>query len=170
LLDLSLNFVSPEFVENNSDNEIRKWRKFFEELGVDKVLETEKNGGKKEKIVQRIAILTTLQYEKSKERKPKELGESEKRGYDIESKSENEERCIEVKGTSDSSYDIFLTVNEFRTLRDKQDKYFIYVVTDVLRNPILYVIQGDKLLKIEDIKIIIPFSKWKDIRDEEFQP
>jgi len=84
--------------------------------------------------------------------------------------SKGEERYIEVKATSGTNYDILLTVNEFRSLRNKQDKYFIYVVTDVLRNPILYVIQGDKILQIEDIKIIIPFSKWKDIRDEEFQP
>jgi predicted nucleic acid-binding protein len=61
-------------------------------------------------------------------------------------------------------------VNEFKTLRDKQDKYFIYVVIDALRNPILYGTQGDRLLQIEDVKIIIPFSKWKDVIDEEFQP
>jgi len=101
---------------------------------------------------------------------PKELGESEKLGYDIESKSGSEERFIEVKGASDSSCDIFLTVNELRVLRHKRDKYFIYVVRDVLRTPILHSIQGDKLLKIEDTKIIIPFNKWKDVTDEEFQP
>lgn len=61
-------------------------------------------------------------------------------------------------------------MNEFKTLRDKQDKYFIYVVIDALRNPILYGTQGDRLLQIEDVKIIIPFSKWKDVIDEEFQP
>jgi len=165
LLDVPLKFVSPEFIEDGSDDEIRKWRKFFEELGVDEIVDSEKN-----KIVQRIAILSALQYEKAKKREPKELGESEKLGYDIESKSENDVRYIEVKGTSESSYDIFLTVNEFKTLRDKQDKYFIYVVIDALRNPILYGTQGDRLLQIEDVKIIIPFSKWKDIIDEEFQP
>jgi hypothetical protein len=165
LLDVPLRFVSPEFIEDDSDDEIRKWRKFFEELGVDEIVDREKI-----KIVQRIAVLTSLKYETERKRKPKELGESEKLGYDIESKSENEERFIEVKGTSDSSYDIFLTVNEFRTLRDKQDKYFIYVVINALRNPILYGSQGNKLLQIEDVKIIMPFSKWKDVIDEEFQP
>jgi len=172
LLDVPLKFVSPEFIEDDNDDEIRKWRKFFEELGVDKIVENEKN-----KIVQRIAILTSLKYEEERVKKSvrkleelKELGESEKLGYDIESKSENEERCIEVKGTNDSSYDIFLTVNEFRTLRDKQDKYFIYVVINALRNPTLYSSQGNKLLQIEDVKVIMPFSKWKDVIDEEFQP
>jgi len=172
LLDVPLKFVSPEFIEDDNDDEIRKWRKFFEELGVDKIVENEKN-----KIVQRIAILTSLKYEEERVKKSvrkleelKELGESEKLGYDIESKSENEERCIEVKGTNDSSYDIFLTVNEFRTLRDKQDKYFIYVVINALRNPTLYSSQGNKLLQIGDVKVIMPFSKWKDVIDEEFQP
>lgn len=165
LLDISIEFVSTEFIEGDSDDEIRKWRKFFKELGVDEIVDNKKN-----EIIQRIAILTSLKYETERKRKPKELGESEKRGYDIESKSESEERCIEVKGTSDSFYDIFLTVNEFRTLRDKQDKYFIYVVINALRNPILYCSQGDKLLQIEDVKIIIPFSKWKEVIDEEFQP
>jgi len=91
-------------------------------------------------------------------------------GYDIESKSENGERYIEVKGSSASSFDIFLTVNEFRTLKDKEDRYFIYVVINALRNPILYICQGNKLLEIDDVKVIMPFSKWKNIIEDEFQP
>lgn len=166
ILDLPLKFVSSEFIEDNNDDEIRKWRKFFEELGVDKIVESEKS-----KIVQRIAILTALQYENKNKRFPRELGESEKLGYDIESKPEIEERCIEVKGTSDSSYDIFLTINEFRTLREKKDKYFVYVVTDALRDPLLRTTRGIKLLGITDTKIIIPFNKWlNDAKEEEFKP
>jgi len=166
ILDLPIKFISPEFIENNNADEIRKWCKFFEELGVDKIVESEKS-----KIVQRIAILTALQYEKKNKRYPRELGESEKPGYDIESKQESEERCIEVKGTSDSSYDIFLTINEFRTLREKKDKYFVYVVTDALRDPLLHSTRGIKLLEITDTKIIIPFNKWlNDAKDEEFKP
>ncbi|MCD5401571.1 DUF3883 domain-containing protein [candidate division NPL-UPA2 bacterium] len=162
-------FVSPEFIANSTEDEIRRWLKFFEELGVDKALESEKKGGNKEKIVQRIGVLAALKYEKEKGRVARELGESEKqRGYDIESKSENEERYIEVKSTSDTSYDIFLTVNEFKALRDKKEKYFIYAVLDVLRNPTMYITQGDKLLEIEDTKVIMPFNKWRDITDDEF--
>lgn len=133
-------------------------------------METEKKGGNKEKIVQRIGVLAALKCEKEDGRTARELGESEKRGYDIVSKSENEERYIEVKSTSDSSYDIFLTVNEFKVLRDKKEKYFIYVVLDALRKPTVHITQGDKLLEIEDTKVIIPFSKWRDLTDEEFQP
>jgi hypothetical protein len=141
-------------------------------MGIDRIVESgRKEGGKKGGIVHRISILTALQFETKNKRSSRELGESEKLGYDIESKSESEERYIEVKGTSDSSYDIFLTVNEFRTLKNKQDKYFIYVVVDALRNPVLYVTRGDKLLDITDTKIIIPFTEWRDhAKEEEYQP
>jgi hypothetical protein len=159
-------FISSEFIDKNDDDEIRRWHNFFEELGVDNIVESEKN-----KIVQRIAVLTALEYERRNGRLPRELGESEKSGYDIESKSESEERCIEVKGASDSSYDIFLTVNEFRVLRDKKDKYFVYVITDALREPLLHSSRGIKLLEITDTKIIIPFNKWvEEAKDDEFKP
>lgn len=77
------------------------------------------------------------------------------------------ERFIEVKSTNDSSYDIFLTVNEFKTLRDKKDGYFVYVVTNALTEPLLSTTRGNKLLDISDTKVIIPFNKWStEAKDE----
>lgn len=166
LFDLPIEFLSTEFIKNETDDEISKWRKFFKELGVDERIEREKDN-----IVQRIGILTALEYEKIKKRKARELGESEKKGYDIESGSEGEQRYIEVKGSSRSNPDIFITTNEFRTLQEKRDKYFIYVVKDALQNPTLCVTRGSKLLEITDIKTIIPFNKWwESAKEEEFQP
>lgn len=166
LLDMAIEFVSEEFIQNENDVEIREWRKFFENLGVGQTIENQKD-----KIVQRIGILTALNYEKNKGREARELGESEKKGYDIESKSESEERYIEVKSSSRSNPDIFITLNEFNALQEKRDKYFIYVVKDVLRNPTLCVTRGNKLLKITEIKTIIPFNKWwGNAKEEEFQP
>lgn len=130
---------------------------------MDKILDTEKRGGKREKIVQRIGILSALKYEEKSGRKARELGESGKLGCDIVSESENDKRYIEVKSRSDTSPDIFLTVNEFKALRDKKEKYFIYIILDALRSPMVYIIQGDKLLEIEDMKVIIPFNKWREI-------
>ena len=172
LLDVRLEFVSDTFIEGVDDDEIRKWRRFFQELGVDKVVRDAKEaGGRKGGIVHRIGVLTALLFETKRERFPRELGESERRGYDIESKTDTEERYIEVKGTSYPTYDIFLTVNEFRACREKKDRYFVYVVTDALRDPVLHIAQGDRLLDITDTKIIIPFRKWLDeAKDEEFQP
>ena len=106
-----------------------------------------------------------------KKRNLRVLDESEKTGYDIESNSENGEMFIEVKATSKSHHDIFLTVNEFKSLRDKKDKYFVYVVTDVLNEPLLHVSNGYKLLEIPDTKIIIPFKKWSNnAKEEEYKP
>jgi len=172
ILDFSLKFVSVRFIEGENDDEIRRWRRVFEKLGVDKVVQSgRKEGGRKEELVHRISVLTALQYERKSERSPKELGESEKPGYDIESKSESDERFIEVKGTSKTSWNIFLTVNEFKALREKRDKYFVYIVTDSLREPLLHTTRGSRLLEITDTQIIIPFNKWiNEAKEEEFQP
>lgn len=162
LYDLPIEFVSAEFIKDESDEEIREWYRFFKGLGVDKKVEQEKNN-----IVQRIGIKTAMKFEESRGRKARVLDESEKLGYDIESK----ERCIEVKSSSKSQPDIFITTNEFKTLQEKRGKYFVYVVKDALRYPTLCVTRGDKLLNITDIKTIIPFNKWSsEAKDEEFQP
>ncbi|MBA7695073.1 hypothetical protein ES703_103694 [subsurface metagenome] len=166
LLDLPIEFASAEFIKDKSDDEIKKWNRFLKELGVDNKIEREKGS-----IVQRIGILEALQFEKSKGRTPRELGESEKLGYDIESKSGTEEIYVEVKSSSRSDPDIFMTTNELRALQSKQDKYFVYVVKDALRTPTLCVTLGGKLLGITDIKTIIPFSKWwSSAKEEEFLP
>lgn len=174
LLDFPFEFVDPIFVDGIEDeNEILKWLRFLKELDVDKiVMKSKKDGGKKEDIVHRIGILTAKKFEEcEKKRKPRVLDESEKTGYDIESNSENGEMFIEVKATSKSHHDIFLTVNEFKSLKDKKDKYFVYVVTDVLNEPLLHVSNGYKLLEIPDTKIIIPFEKWSNnAKEEEYKP
>jgi Fe-S cluster biosynthesis and repair protein YggX len=166
LYDRPLEFLSADFLAGKKDEEIKEWHRFFKELGVDGKLEKEKVN-----IVQRIGILTALAFERKRKREPRELGESEKLGYDIASKSYSEERYIEVKSSSEPSPDIFLSVNEFKALQEKQDRYFVYVVKDALRNPILCVNKGKKILDISDVKTIIPFSKWwSSSKEEEFQP
>jgi len=173
LLDFPFEFVNPIFIEGiKEENEIKKWANFFNELGVDKILNGKKDGGKKQDIVQRIGILVSKKFEtEAKKRNPRVLDESEKSGYDIESKSEKEDIFIEVKGTSKSSYDIVLTVNESKTLREKKDKYFVYVVTNVLDEPLLHVSKGDKLLDISDTQIHIPAEKWlNNAKEEEYKP
>jgi len=164
LLDLPIEFTDAEFIE--SKKEIESWREFFKVLGVDGKLEKEKS-----QIVERIGILTALRFEREHGREPRELGESEKfLGYDIESRSSSEERYIEVKGSHESDPSIFLTPREFKALQDKWDKYFVYVVKDVFRKPLLRTNKGNKLLGITDINVIINFNKWWIISGEEFQP
>ena len=60
LVDVPLKFLDPIFIESSNDDEIRKWRNFFKQLGVDKKVE---DGDAKKKIVQRIGVLTALQFE-----------------------------------------------------------------------------------------------------------
>jgi len=125
--------------------------------------------------------LTALKFEKSKGRSARELSRTEEvEGYDIPSLEESEEgfgliqsqeRYIEVKSSAKTNPDIFLTSKQFTALQEKRERYFVYVITDALRDPTLCVTRGDRLLKITQIKTIIPFSKWwENAKDEEFQP
>ncbi len=162
LLDIPLEFLSSEFIKSKTDDEIIEWRKFFNELGVDENVDR-----KKSHIVQRIGILTALKYEERKDRKiARELGESEKLGYDIKSK----ERYIEVKGSNRSNPEFTLKTNEFKTLQKNPEKYFVYVIKDALQNPSLSVLHGEELLLITDIAVTYSYNRWYGVKYEEFQP
>jgi len=163
-LGMPLDFLSPDFIEGIVEGEKKEWWQFFSKLGVDSRLNQEQREEKKG-ITQRIGILTALHFEKKQGRRARELGESEKPGYDIQS----EGRCIEVKGRSTADPDIFMTTKEFKTLRDKREQYFVYVVKDALKHPTLCVTRGDKLLDITDIKTIIPYNQWNNSKDEIFE-
>lgn len=178
LLDLPIDFLSNVFVQDIDDEEISEWRRFFKELGVDKKLQDRKF---RRDIISRIGINTAIKFEESKGRTPHELTRSEEiGGFDIILSEESEEgfgliqsqeRYIEVKSSAKTNPDIFLTTRQFATLQEKREKYFVYIVRDALRNPTLCVTRGDRLLKITEIKTIIPFSKWwENAKEEEFQP
>lgn len=166
LLDLPLMFLSAEFVQDKNEVEINSWHNFFQELGVDTAILQEKQ----QHIVQRIGIKTALCFEEKKGSVARELGESEKPGYDIKSESPSEERHIEVKGSSDLNPRMALTKKEFETLQTEQDKYFVYVVEDALRIPRLYTVKGSELLKTAFSFITIEAKQWKGLKEEEFQP
>ena len=67
---------------------------------------------------------------------------------------------IEVKGTKELQYKIVLKKSQFRALREKKDEFFVYVVLNAFRKPILNVVRGSKLLEISDIQIMVPYEKW----------
>ncbi len=160
LLRLNIKFLSHEYITGD-DKDIKSWHDFFKELGLDRNLY-------KEKVVQRVGINSALCFEKGKQRVPRELPRSEESGgYDIESNSG--ERLIEVKGRSDPSPQIWLTPAQHKKLQKEGEKYFLYVVRDALKNPILSEIKGSKLLDV-DYSIGIDFYKWKNLSEEEFQP
>ncbi len=160
LYDQSAEFVSPVYLDNQDVQHLKEWREFLSSLGVDKILSKEEDDLKP--IVQRIAVLASLAYERNNGRTPTERTESQKKeGWDIDSTN----RKIEVKGTSRSSgYDLILTKNEQRALYQEAD-YFIYIVTDVLSQPLLSVINGKLLLgskDSEDVKLNFTYKAWHE--------
>ena len=179
LYDRPINFVSPEFVEGCNELEVQGWYNFFDKLGVESKMKIQKY---KTDVVARIGVLVALQYERKKGRMgARELSRTEETGgYDIEQADEQIEgaalvqspdRFVEVKGSSKSNPEIFLTPKQFSMLHEKKEKYFVYVVKDALGFPSLSVLRGDKLGEIKGIKAIFPFDKWSTLaREDEFTP
>jgi hypothetical protein len=163
LLGMPTNYLSVEFVKDCNDQEIRDWLAFLKQVGVDTKLKQEQNEGKKG-LTQRIGVLMALHYEKSKGRKAQELGESQKLGYDVQS----EGRVIEVKASSDSTPNIFITSNELKVMK-KYDNYFVYMVCDTMRHPTLNVLSGESLLGIPDTQIIYQYKKWSSVKADQMQ-
>lgn len=154
LFNLPIEFLSPKFISIPDSPTKSYLINFFKKLGVDEQIEKNKN------LAERISILKALDYEKKENREARELGGSEKPGYDIESKNEKEKRLIEVKGSHSSSLNIFLSPNEYKSLANNTDEYYVYVVLDALKNPVVNVLRGKDLLDIEEVNITIPFNKW----------
>jgi hypothetical protein len=155
---LNIKLLGHEYIPGN-DREIKSWHDFFKELGLEQNLD-------REKVVERIGINTALCFERKKGRTAIELSRSEEfGGYDIESNSG--ERLIEVKARSDPSPQIWLTPTQHKKLQKEGEKYFLYVVRDALKNPILAEIKGSRLLDV-DYSISIDFYKWNTLIEEEF--
>ena len=164
LLNLPIEFLSSVFIQGIDNEEITQWREFFKELGVDKKLQDKKF---KRDIVSRIGINTAKKFEESRGKTVHELTRSEEiGGFDL---IQSQERYIEVKSSAKVDPDISLTSKQFLTLQEKRERYFVYIVRDVLRNPTLCIIRGDKLMKIAEVKAIVPFKKWwENAKEEEF--
>lgn len=170
LCDREFCFLSSVYLENDDINHIKEWSNFFIAIGVDSLLDENKEDTKN--IVERIAILSALKYEKLKGRNPVERDASaEKVGWDVDSSG----RKIEVKGTSKASgYDLILSKNEQRALYSEKD-YYIYIVSKALSNPLLSVISGKNLLDCkdnEDVKLNFTYKAWNETthaKIEEYQ-
>jgi hypothetical protein len=114
-----------------------------------------------------LSIIFTLIFEDLEGRTPRELTETEKRGYDIYSKGESALK-IEVKGSEKPSPNLFLSSNEYNSLlhhtdnhnADNDGAYWCYMIIKVLGSPELYRMKG------EDIKEQSPGINlnWAQIR------
>ena len=163
LLGMPTNYLSAEFIKECNDQDVSNWSAFFKQVGIDTKLKQEQSEGKKG-LTQRIGVLMSLHYEKFNGRNAKELGESQKLGYDVQS----EGRAIEVKGSSDSNPNIFVTANELKVMKN-YDNYFVYVVSDTMRHPTLAVVSGENLLGIPDVQMIFQYNKWSGVKSDQMQ-
>lgn len=164
LLDLPIEFLSPNLIKGAKAQQIMNWQAFLNQLGVDNKLEKQKIP-----IVQRIGVKAALHFEDTCGREARELGESEKLGYDIISSSSSEERHIEVKGSSDPGPRVNLTKNEYKTLQKEKDNYYIYVIEDAFKIPHLYVIRGAKILDAALQFVSFGPNEWKPLKEDEFR-
>ncbi|MCZ7400331.1 MAG: helicase-related protein [Candidatus Methanoperedens sp.] len=103
-----------------------------------------------------------MEYEEEHGREPKDVSFETIRGYDIESKSTGEKRCIEVKSFATQN-PIQITSNEWRAASQIQDEYYLYVVQNVfsksdihiIRNPYENLIKFMKKVIIEDYRMVL---------------
>ena len=164
LLDLPIEFLSPNLIKGAKDQQIMNWREFLSQIGVDNKLESQKQS-----IVQRIGIKIALRFEQERHREARELGESEKLGYDIISNSSSGKRHIEAKSSSDPEPRVTFTKGEYKTLQKEPENYYVYVIVDVFKMPHLYVIRGPKILEAALLFVSFASNEWKPLKEEEFQ-
>jgi hypothetical protein len=172
--DGKLEFLHTVFIEGARVDEIPEWRNFFEGIGVGKDLNQNVDN-----ITQRVGILVSLRYEELIGCRIEELSKSAEvveKGYDIKSKRQDgSEKYIEVKATADKERDLNFRRSQYLRLREDPDQYFVYVVTDALLDPKLYVLDGPKLRELIEkefpTEVIIKSSDWKSIKSiPDWQP
>jgi hypothetical protein len=172
--DGRLEFLDTVFIKDARVDEIIVWRKFFEEIGVGKDLNQNLSN-----IAQRVGILVSLRYEELCGCRAEELTKSVEaggEGYDIKSETQDGSKIyIEVKATANKERDLNFRRSQYSRLMNKPNQYFVYVVTDALLDPKLYVLNGEKLRDLIENKlpaeVIISSSDWKSIKpDPDWRP
>jgi len=162
LYDKKLNYLSPEYLTQGYElesGEIDKWRKFFLEIGVDDILKSKQY----RKIVERISIILTIQYENKHGRKSTEIGQSEKEEGDVKSEGQGKKRLIEVKGTSKNpdDYTIELSSNQTENVYKGKTTH-LYIICDIISHPHLFVIKSEKIKNRADWQISLNPIKWNN--------
>lgn len=141
--------TKPEVKGPLSFEEIKKRKKIVEEAGVNFVIEHEKKWDR------------AIEYNS--------LDNEEFRGYDLLSRSNIEERLIEVKSFKTEG-DIQISSNEWRVASENPDNFYLYVVKNALSDPELIEVPDpyNNLNQIaqkkptNDFKIVIEPSELKE--------
>jgi hypothetical protein len=172
--DGKLEFLDTVFIKDARVDEISLWRNFFEGIGVGRDLNQNLSN-----IAQRVGVLVSLRYEKLVGCRANELTKSAEavgEGFDIESETQDgSKKYIEVKATAEKERDLNFRRSQYSLLMKMPKQYFVYVVTDALLYPKLYVLNGEKLLDLIKNKlpteIVISSSDWKSIKSiPDWQP
>jgi hypothetical protein len=94
------------------------------------------------KEIELIGMNVAMEYETERGRKPEDVS-LKNLGYDIHSISdtESEHRYIEVKASAKEG-GILLTQNEWFMAQRLKDEYWLYIVSNAISNPKLFLIQN----------------------------
>jgi len=115
--------------------------------------------------IEKIGMEIVMKYERDNGRIPEDVSK-ENLGFDIRSKGKNEIRYIEVK-TRSSEGDIDLTPNEWFKAKRFKEHYYLYIITNAVKNPQLHIIKNpaenlNPEEKIEIVRFIIRLEQWRD--------
>jgi superfamily II DNA or RNA helicase len=115
--------------------------------------------------IEKIGMVIAMEYERSQGREPEDVSK-ENLGFDIRSKGRDEIRYIEVKARKDEG-EVVLTPNEWFKAKRFKEQYWLYVVANAVKNPILYIINNPtENLKMEEkvevVRFIVPLTEWKN--------
>jgi hypothetical protein len=166
ILDGDYEYLDPVFIREESHERTMGWRKFFEELQLGKNID-------ENKIAWRVGILAAIRYEEEKcgVKGAHELPESEARGrgFDILSKMpDGRPKFIEAKGRS-GEYPITLTKAETKMALEEGEHTFIYITSDALSKPTLFVLRGKTLAGLAPLVTITP-ADWKRLKEDLWTP
>ena len=114
--------------------------------------------------VEKIGMKISMEYEKKQGRKPIDVSK-ENLGFDIRSKGDDEIRYIEVKARANEGY-VALTTNEWFKANRFKEQYWLYIISNAVTNPSLYIINNpfknlNAQEKIEVVRFIVPLEEWK---------
>ncbi|MEM3790964.1 MAG: DUF3883 domain-containing protein, partial [Thermoproteota archaeon] len=115
--------------------------------------------------IEKIGMKIAMEYEKAQGREPEDVSK-ENLGFDIRSKGDGETRYIEVKARKDEGQ-VALTLNEWFKAKRFKNQYWLYVVANAVKNPVLYIINNPtENLKVEEkvevVRFVVPLDEWKN--------
>jgi len=114
--------------------------------------------------IEKIGMEIAMEYEKGQGRVPEDVSK-ENLGFDIRSKGKDEIRYIEVKARSEEG-PVALTQNEWFKAKRFKEQYWLYVVSNAVTNPSLYIINNPAenlniQEKVEVVRFIVPLEEWR---------